>query len=242
MGGSGSGRTPSPSSKPTTDGRISLTVARVTNALGWAEIGDEVPVEWMRQPLEGLFSRRPSGPKVLRLRVWLTKTDEGCTIEFALKDGTEQVQDIRFDYTRQHLGGWRTWFLCPGQDGKGCGRRVGKLWLGREFACRACHGLAYGSQFEDPIGRAHRRSSVTRQRLGAPSWEAQFMGPVPARPSRMRFRTYLGRRLKIAEADRMLWDLVVRHTGYASTDDLSKALNGDPDAPEPSMAIRWSKG
>lgn len=241
MGGQGSGRTPSATSKPTLNGAIALNVGRVTGLLKMMEPGGTVPIDWMTQPLEGMFNPRPRGPRVLRYRAWLTSTDQGFDLEFVLRDGTERFQVVRLTYTSQHLGGRRTWFECPGVNSEPCGRRVGVLWLDREFACRMCHGVVYESQREDAITRAHRRSAKARLALGAEPWRAHFMGARPERPKRMRFRTYLRGLVKIAEADRAVWDTAVRRAGYATTNDLGRALEGDPDAPEPSMAIRWGK-
>jgi hypothetical protein len=56
---------------------------------------------------------------------------------------------VRLVTTRPRFGGLRWWFICPlVVNGRGCGRRVGKLYLpGRDryFGCRHCHGLTYTS-------------------------------------------------------------------------------------------------
>ncbi|MEI6127263.1 MAG: hypothetical protein WCQ99_12005 [Pseudomonadota bacterium] len=45
--------------------------------------------------------------------------------------------------TLVYFGGSRYWFLCPG---RGCGRRVGKLYgAGKYFLCRHCYNLTYDS-------------------------------------------------------------------------------------------------
>jgi hypothetical protein len=52
--------------------------------------------------------------------------------------------------TSPGFGGTRWFFCCPlvREEGWPCGKRVAKLWLPeaqRNFGCRECHGLAYGS-------------------------------------------------------------------------------------------------
>lgn len=56
---------------------------------------------------------------------------------------------IRLTTTRPRFGGLRWWFICPlTNQGRSCGRRVGKLYLpphGRYFGCRHCYDLTYTS-------------------------------------------------------------------------------------------------
>jgi hypothetical protein len=62
-----------------------------------------------------------------------------------------QSADYHLDLrtTRPRFGGLRWWFVCPlCVNGRGCGRRVGKLYLpphARYFGCRHCHRLTYTS-------------------------------------------------------------------------------------------------
>jgi hypothetical protein len=61
-------------------------------------------------------------------------------------------------------------------------------WGARRFLGRAAHGLAYASQREDAVARAHRRAAGIHRRLGG---EARLASaPVPPRPRGMRRRTY----------------------------------------------------
>lgn len=64
---------------------------------------------------------------------------------------TEEKQDYRITLTttRQNLGGFRWWFICPLiAQGRACRRRVGKLYLPpgcAYFGCRHCYDLTYTS-------------------------------------------------------------------------------------------------
>jgi hypothetical protein len=78
------------------------------------------------------------------------------------------------------LGGVRPYFLCPGEDGAPCGRRVARLLHGPgrgRFLCRRCLGLAYASQGEDPLQRAHRRAAKAWRRVGGDPFAA-FSSPL----------------------------------------------------------------
>jgi hypothetical protein len=59
---------------------------------------------------------------------------------------------------------------------------------GRRFLSRGAYGLAYASQSEDAIMRAHRRAARVHGRLG--SDERLACAPAPPRPRGMRRRTY----------------------------------------------------
>lgn len=228
-------------SAPTADSCFALRVEAVASRLAQTEAGMWVLMEWERPPHEGWAKPRNAGRPVGGLRCWVTREQDAFRLELRRRDGSRCEQFVRFAYSKQHFGGRRSWFECPGLDGQRCGRRVGMLWLGREFACRGCHGLVYESQREDAIDRAHRRSAMARLRLGAAPCEAHFMGRIPERPPRMRRRTYVRMCEKVREADRAAWDVAVRSAGFATSEDLTRALRGDKDAPRPSTAIRWGK-
>ncbi len=49
---------------------------------------------------------------------------------------------VAVEWTPCHYGGARPWFVCPE-----CGRRSGRLYAGRRFACRLCRGFRYESQY-----------------------------------------------------------------------------------------------
>ena len=97
-----------------------------------------------------------------------------------------QHQTVALTTTPCRFGGLRWWWRCPET-----GRRCAKLYLpngGRRFLGRAAHGLAYASQREDAVARAHRRAGRVHRRLGGDARLAS--APVPARPRGMRLRTY----------------------------------------------------
>jgi hypothetical protein len=82
--------------------------------------------------------------------------DDAVTLSYRTKnywddDRQDIEQHIGLESTPCHFGGQRRWFLCRAfRNGRYCGRRVAKLYLGggRYFACRHCYYLAYGSQHE----------------------------------------------------------------------------------------------
>ena len=64
------------------------------------------------------------------------------------RDKTEMEYKADLTSTPCHYGGKRWWFKCPLViNGKYCGRRVGKLYLGgKYFGCRHCYNLTYDSR------------------------------------------------------------------------------------------------
>ena len=102
-------------------------------------------------------------------------------------------------YTDQHLGGRRRWFVCPD-----CGRRCLLLFrrVGR-LACRACHDLAYASEYESHEDRLRRRARTIRRRLGG---SAKLLEPFPERPKGMHGKTYAHWRRKGLNAEQAILD------------------------------------
>jgi hypothetical protein len=97
-----------------------------------------------------------------------------------------QHQTVALTTTPCRFGGLRWWWRCPET-----GRRCAKLYLpngGLRFLGRAAHGLAYASQREDAIARAHRRAARVHRKLG--SDERLAGAPAPPRPRGMRRVTY----------------------------------------------------
>lgn len=124
---------------------------------------------------------------------------DGCNILIEIeRDSIDLLYAISHDSQREDVhinvllswsscnyGGKRPWFICPG---KGCGRRVAKLYLGRKyFLCRHCHELAYSSQREGKEFRMMNRAQKICQRLGANNCDDLFNVP---RPKGMHRRTY----------------------------------------------------
>lgn len=87
-------------------------------------------------------------------------------------------------WTECHFGGQRPWFICPA---KGCGRRVGKLYGGRVFACRHCYRLAYPCQREAEDDRAINRADKIRDRLG---WMPGILNFKGCKPKGMHWSTF----------------------------------------------------
>lgn len=146
---------------------------------------------------------------------WAWKDDQGsvkASIEVRTLPGAVELaytvtprggepQEIRYQvpltYTPCNYGGERPWFVCPG---KGCGRRVGKLYLGGTyFLCRHCHDLAYESQREDRATRFLRKAQKIRRQLGG---HPGLVYPFPEKPKGMHWKTYY--RLKF-EAEKAEW-------------------------------------
>jgi len=82
------------------------------------------------------------------------------------QDG-EVTERISIVQVPSNLGrGSLPYFICPGEGGGCCGRRVRKLYLARRyFLCRHCVRLLYASQSEPPWQRTIRRANTLRQRL-----------------------------------------------------------------------------
>lgn len=102
----------------------------------------------------------------------------------------EQIDShIPITWTPCNYGGKRPWFQCLG-----CGRRVAKLYGGRLFLCRHCHGLTYWTcnNSHDRLTMAQYRIMQIRRKLGDENatmgdWE----NPIPpSKPKGMHWRTY----------------------------------------------------
>ena len=96
--------------------------------------------------------------------------------------GKDVQERILIDKTPVHLGGFRSWFLCPD-----CNKRIGSLYLVKQFRCRHCHDLRYRSQRETPRFRAISRIQRVRKKL---TGDGNLMKQRPRRPRYMHHRTY----------------------------------------------------
>lgn len=88
----------------------------------------------------------------------------------------------------RHFGGRQWYFICPQEN-----RRASVLWMppgARQFACRQAWGrsVAYASQFETSIGRAHRGKDKIRLRLIGDLEISEW--DLPPKPKWMRWKTY----------------------------------------------------
>ena len=104
-------------------------------------------------------------------------------------------QSIRITKANCNYGGQRPYFICPAAvNGRYCGRRVGKLFLGSKyFVCRHCNNLAYSSQSEERHGRLLRRANKMRVALGGEAGTVHWI----RRPKGMWQRTYQRHRAQI---------------------------------------------
>lgn len=107
----------------------------------------------------------------------------GDTVKLLYAIGGKVIEErISIDKTPVHLGGHRSWFLCPG-----CGRRIAALYFASGFRCRHCHDLRYRSQRETPQHRAISRIQRIRKRLGG---TGNLTQPRPPRPRYMHAQTF----------------------------------------------------
>lgn len=123
-------------------------------------------------------------------------------------EGWESLKyPIYLDRTRCHLGGERTWFLCPRV---GCGRRVAILYVGRYLLCRKCRSLAYQCQRESPLNRSLSRAQKALDRF--PNSICLADG-LPWKPKGMHWTTYgrLSRRFRHVE--QIMLQQEIRHFG-----------------------------
>jgi hypothetical protein len=111
------------------------------------------------------------------------------------------------------FGGHRWWFICPGS---GCGRRVGRLYVGRDFLCRHCRGLVYESQRKSASFRVLSRSQKIRRRLGG---SGGLSDPFPDKPKAMHWKTYFRLQDEAMRAEDLGWRMVSARIG-----DLGKRL------------------
>jgi hypothetical protein len=113
-------------------------------------------------------------------------------------------QGIVLNAQPRHFGGRQWYFICPYMN-----RRASVLWMppgARSFACRQEWGrqVAYASQFECRINRAHRGQAKIRTRLCSIGGFAPEELGFPPKPKWMRKKTY-----RRAEAKYSCYDSVL---------------------------------
>lgn len=174
MGGFGSGR-PSRYGRPTCEACHNLDLAWLRRR-GMLKPGSRSTVTWSRGgEVTGSISLTAQVDGV-RLLYGITRDGEHVTVD----------ELVRFAYTSTKFDGRRRWLRCPR-----CSRGCRKLYGGRYFRCRRCHGLAYASQSEQAEQRAISRANKIAKRLhdmwgGVTEREYEF----PPKPPRMRWATY----------------------------------------------------
>ena len=93
--------------------------------------------------------------------------------------------EVTLSWSSCNYGGERPWFICPG---KGCGRRVAKLYLvGKYFLCRHCHDLTYSSQRQADEFRMLDKAQKIFRRLGVTNCNDLS---VASKPKGMHWSTY----------------------------------------------------
>jgi hypothetical protein len=93
--------------------------------------------------------------------------------------------EVTLSWSSCNYGGERPWFICPG---KGCGRRVAKLYLvGKYFLCRHCHDLTYSSQRQDDEFRLLDKAQKIFRRLGVTNCNDLS---AASKPKSMHWSTY----------------------------------------------------
>jgi hypothetical protein len=187
MGGYGSGR---PGWRPKAEQFRSLDVNRLRKA-GVLKSGYFGGWQWT-----------VDGEKVASIS--MRAEAERLVLIYRIRPDSEDWEDIKEPITLTEtdcaFGGARPWFLCPGvRNGQWCGRRVGKLYIGRRyFVCRHCHRLAYSSQSEEPMDRHNRRANKIRMALGGEPGTASL---PPRKPKGMHWRSYWQKMDAIDAAD-----------------------------------------
>jgi hypothetical protein len=178
MGGIGSGNRYRYGSKNTVEGRTSLDINRWARD-GYLTAGRSFSWQWTwGDGSKSNINVRVESAWSIRLTY---RTRSGGEV-----DWTDVDYSIQLTRTPCRFGGERTWFLCPG---RGCGRRVAKLYCaGRYYVCRHCGDLAYSSQREDAGDRALSRAQAIRKRLGG---SANMLMPFPPKPKGMHWKTYI---------------------------------------------------
>jgi hypothetical protein len=113
-----------------------------------------------------------SGSAILRFSYSVTRNGNEIKIE----------EPIRVVTTHPYFGGVRWWFICPlASDGKGCQRRVRKIYLSpgnRYFGCRACYNLTYESvrSHDNRVGRLLRTPHAVLAALESKNFSTKFLG------------------------------------------------------------------
>lgn len=136
------------------------------------------------------------------------------------------TQTVPIAHADCNYGGERPYFLCSGVvNGRHCGRRVGKLFLGgKYFLCRHCYQIAYGSQSEMRYDRMLRRANKQRMALGGEAGTAHCIAP---KPKGMWQRTYARKRFEIMWCENQADELFLSKFQHLPSNDTLLRLLGD---------------
>lgn len=170
MGGLGSGRWDWTRTRATTDGLMALDVRDLARGGLFTAVPGFVAA--------GMVAWSRSGEAAGEIGVTYRGDDpDAVVLDYHAGRPGEEWQRVRervpLDRTPCHLGGSRSWFLCPG-----CGSRRAVLQcVDGLFRCRGCQDLAHGSTREAARERARRRAGKLMARLGADPGEATGRPP-----------------------------------------------------------------
>ncbi len=135
--------------------------------------------------------------------------DTPClTLNYTITRASGEKKDINYRVnlttTACYFGGKRYWFICPlTSNGKYCGRRVSKLYLGEDyFGCRHCYNLTYNSRNENRKGKNFWLFHLLDMRFKLDDLE-----------DKTKRRTYAG---KLTKKQMRQWKMVDKMLPYAS--------------------------
>jgi hypothetical protein len=171
MGGSGSGNWYRFDSKTLTEHCCSIDVRQLSR---WGSLKP-----WLRYPLKW-----NNGSNIV------VETKPGVIeLSYGISHNGQPREDVHIvvplTWSSCNYGGERPWFICPG---KGCGRRVAKLYLaGKYFLCRHCYDLVYSSQRQAKAFRLLEKAQKICRRLGANNCDDLH---TTQKPKGMHWRTY----------------------------------------------------
>lgn len=176
--------------KATIEDHLSLDI-RVLHRAGLLRAGYVGNLEWKRRgEVVGKIGIEVESQVRLRLRYRVTLRREIESKEYP----------VLITWTPCHLGGNRSWFLCPC-----CGRRIAKLYLRRIFACRHCLQLNYASQQANKRDRAADHSWKQRSALGCPEGFLTLPAEYIPKPKGMHWRTFEQKVEQLKRVDAAAW-------------------------------------
>jgi hypothetical protein len=163
VGGLGSGRI---AMRPVAEQSLPLPIHSLREAI--------LSVERGRDDQQGLLRWRGSGRGISEVSYIVAEESQGRTRLVARLDYVYGLRAIKETFeltsTRQHLGGHRWWFICPG-----CRRRAGVLYAPAGFwRCRVCHQITYETSCQSDRRISDRLAAVEDYVLGRgddPLWQ-----------------------------------------------------------------------
>lgn len=176
--------------KATVEDHLSLDI-RVLHRSGLLRAGYTCNWEWKRG-VEVVGKIGIEAESLIRLRLRYRVTTPGSA--------ESKDYPVLITWTPCHLGGNRSWFLCPC-----CRRRVAKLYLQRVFACRHCLHLNYASQQANKRDRAADHSWKLRSALGCPESFLTFPAEYIPKPKGMQWRTFDQKVEQLKRVDAAAW-------------------------------------